>query len=244
MANVAALLAAIAALITAVTPLAVHWSKQRALKKRREEALRKQQPPPPLPVAGTATATVSKVSLVFLPIFAATSLFLFIRPDRQWNEAGPRPVVSTAAPAEATNSPSPPTVSPSPSPACDRPLYISRPAAGTAVDGGDGVSLDGTACNLDRRVGWLFELDTEDHYYYLAGEAPIVTSDGAWSYVDAPIGDPGDNRKRYTLTLILADPVCNAALAGAPLIDGDRKLKTFPPTCLVSQTVDVYVSNR
>ena len=66
---------------------------------------------------------------------------------------------------------------------------------------------------------------------------------GAWHFADTPIGDPGDNRKEYIITLVAASPACNQALLVAPAIGGDYKMRNFPAGCHVVAQRVVFVTN-
>jgi hypothetical protein len=61
-------------------------------------------------------------------------------------------------------------------------------------------------------------------------------------YIDAPLGDEGDRCKPYTFTLVLANAACDAALANAPKIGGDRKTKSFPAACVIAGKIEVLVT--
>lgn len=108
--------------------------------------------------------------------------------------------------------------------------------------------IKGTACGLGRDSGWLFDFDSEDGYYYddFGGSTPTpvvqASQTGSWEFPDSPIGDPSDQDKRYTITLVLASPACDKYLRSAPQIDGDYKLRAFPAGCSIVQKVDVYVT--
>jgi hypothetical protein len=73
------------------------------------------------------------------------------------------------------------------------------------------------ACRLGNDSGWLFDHDSQDGYYYddYNGNTPIAvvssSMNGSWYFDDSPIGDPGDNHKLYSITLVLASPACNKA---------------------------------
>jgi hypothetical protein len=139
---------------------------------------------------------------------------------------------------------------PPPQPGCAKKLAITSPIQGAFIaDGDSGVVIRGQACDLSSESGWLFELDSQDGYYYddynTDKPTPVVPEgfNGSWSFDDSPIGDSGDSRKLYTLTLVLASPTCDKALRAIPSIDGDYKMRAFPAICKVESSVEVYVSS-
>jgi hypothetical protein len=137
-------------------------------------------------------------------------------------------------------------------PTCVAKLRITSPAEDSVIaKGADGVSISGTACGLSSDSGWLFDFDTEDGYYYDFGgtvPGPVVqrSQSGIWKFSDSPIGNQGDQNKHYVITLVLAPPECDNYLRTAPQIEGDYKLRSFPPRagCIIAGKVDVYVTNQ
>ncbi len=154
----------------------------------------------------------------------------------------PSPEGSDSAAVPLPGSPSPSASSSSPAP-CAPSLTMTSPVADRAVQGATGVVISGTAQCLGDFTGWLFELDSEDHYYYAIGDDGLsITSDGPWSVADFPIGGPGDHQKQYTITLLLASPQCAAALEALPVIDGDRKHRRHPTGCTEVAAIPIRVS--
>jgi hypothetical protein len=161
---------------------------------------------------------------------------------------------TTSAPGSSSTSPSflSPPASPSPtsSPTCLAKLHIDKPAEGAVIPNGNRMApIVGTACDLGSDSGWLFDFDPEDGYYYddYTGSTPAPAvqppRSGLWQFPDAPIGSSGDQNNLYTITLVLASPSCDKSLRSEPLIEGNYKIKYFPPGCTVVQKVDVYVTN-
>lgn len=155
----------------------------------------------------------------------------------------------------ATSSASPPRVSPSSaavSPAartsasaCTTKLRITSPAGGTKISGPQGVLIKGRSCDLVNDDGWLFDFDYHDHYYhedYSQSPGPVILSDGSWTFLDQPVGSKGDKDVPYSVTLMLADQQCNAALLAAKPVGGDYRFKAFPVGCRIVDSRNVYVT--
>lgn len=152
---------------------------------------------------------------------------------------------STPSRAPASTNPPFPTAS-----TCPSKLSLTGPAEDTSFTSGSNkaLSITGTACNLGGDTGWLFDYDSDDHYYYddYNGNAPAAavpaSQSGTWTYPDGGIGDSGDQNKPYTITLVLASPSCAKRLLTAPAIDGDHKWKSLPAGCTVVGIRHVYVT--
>jgi hypothetical protein len=132
---------------------------------------------------------------------------------------------------------------------CSAKLRITAPAEGAIIsNGANGILVQGTACDLGSASRWLFDFDPQDGYYYddYNGKTPtaVVPSSlrGTWAFDDSPIGDPGDQNKRYVITLVLARPSCDRSLLAEPPIDGDYSVRTLPAGCSIVDQVDVYVA--
>ncbi|MEW9533844.1 hypothetical protein [Microbispora sp. NPDC049125] len=155
-------------------------------------------------------------------------------------------VVAAAAISAALTSsdepsrPTPSQVTGSPPSDCHPKIKIkTRP--GQKISGPDGIRLTGTACGLGDEYGWLFDFDPYDGYYYRAGEGPVVTENGPWSFHDAPIGDPGDRGKLYSLTLVRASKECSdAILRQSPDGAGNVKYRAFPKGCSIDASITVF----
>ena len=149
-----------------------------------------------------------------------------------------------SAPITSMKSPS------STSSGCQGMLTITGPPEDASITSGSDKTfyITGTACGLRGDTGWLFDYDSDDHYYYddYNGTVPTAavraTQSGNWKFPDVGIGDSGDQNKLYTITLVLASPLCAQRLRTAPPVDGDYKWKTFPAGCTVSGMRDVYVT--
>jgi hypothetical protein len=133
---------------------------------------------------------------------------------------------------------------------CPQILTITSPSAGQHVDGAQGVEVTGKSCSMGESTGWLFDYDTNDEHYYMDypvnspdNAAPIIVSNGGWSYDDAPIGSPGDRDQTYGITVVLASSTCTKKLESAkPDAQGDIRYTSFPSGCMVETTVDVEVT--
>jgi hypothetical protein len=133
---------------------------------------------------------------------------------------------------------------------CPVNLTITSPSAGQAVDGAEGIEVVGKSCGMSGSTGWLFDYDLSDEHYYMDypvsspnNAAPIIVSNGGWSYNDSPIGSPGDVNQTYGITVVLASPPCTKELESAkPDASGDIIFKTFPSGCKIEDAVDVEVT--
>lgn len=155
---------------------------------------------------------------------------------------------ATSSAGSPRRSPSSATVSPSArksGSACTRKLRITSPADGMKVSGVQGVLIKGQACGLVNDDGWLFDFDYHDHYYhedYSQSPGPIILGDGSWSFQDQPVGSKGDRHVPYSVTLVLANQQCNAALLAARPVGGDYRFRMFPHGCQVADSRNVYVT--
>jgi hypothetical protein len=133
---------------------------------------------------------------------------------------------------------------------CTSMLSLTGPSEDSSFTSGKNKALPitGIACDLGNDTGWLFDYDSDDHYYYddYNGNSPVAavpaSHSGGWEYPDGGIGDSGDQRKPYTITLVLATPSCAKQLLTTSPIDGDYKWKAFPRGCTVAGKRDVYVT--
>jgi hypothetical protein len=129
---------------------------------------------------------------------------------------------------------------------CHQKLEITAPASGEEVAGPRGAIIKGKACNLHQDTGWLFDYDHSDHTYYEDYDqvpGPLVTRNGNWAFSDQPMGNEGDDRETYTVTLIQASAACSRILqALKPDQDDTVRLTRLPSSCRVADTTDVIVS--
>jgi hypothetical protein len=131
----------------------------------------------------------------------------------------------------------------------DRCLRITAPAEDVYIpNGAKGILVQGTACDLGSDSGWLFDFDPEAGYYYddynglIPSPVVLPSKTGSWKYLDIPIGDPGDQNKRYIITLVLASPSCARELETEPPIDGAYEVRAMPTGCIVVDDVAVHVT--
>ena len=129
---------------------------------------------------------------------------------------------------------------------CPRGAKISAPQAGQHVAGLKGVEVKGLACGL--RSGesiWMVEFDAYDGNYYLVynpdvGVHPVLSGNGSFAMEDQPIGDPGDDNKTYTISVILASKQCSTAIMAKRIDkDGNYTFKPLPAGCVVADQVDI-----
>lgn len=121
-------------------------------------------------------------------------------------------------------------------------LRITYPPSGKQVNGRKGVLVKGTASGLaSGESGWLF--DSNPNYSYFsedynpdAGQIPVVTGNYPWSFLDMPIGNPGDKGTTYTLVIVRASSACSKVLAKHA---GFRRL---PPGCHIDDATDIIVT--
>ena len=143
--------------------------------------------------------------------------------------------------SNSNNSSPPPTGAPS----CTSKLRITSPPDGKKISGPIGVLVEGQACGLVKENGWLFNYDYGDKYYhedYIQRSGPIILTNGRWSSPDRPVGSKGDQGVPYLVTLVLANQQCNASLLAIKPVDGDYRLRTFPPGCRIVGKRNVYVT--
>lgn len=85
--------------------------------------------------------------------------------------------------------------------------------------GSKGVLVKGTASGLTSgESGWLFDSNPNLSYFSedynpTAGQIPVVAGNYNWSFLDVPIGVPGDKGRTYTLVIVKASPACSKILA-------------------------------
>ncbi|MCM2417736.1 hypothetical protein [Streptomyces sp. RKAG293] len=124
-------------------------------------------------------------------------------------------------------------------------MRIVSPVSGSQVDGARGVRIEGDACGLSNESAWLFDYDYGSKSYYEDygdSPGPIVSRNGKWTFINSPIGNKGDDRVKYTLTLVLASPDCNGKLRAIKPDGTEYSISEMPPGCVIAQGVDVYVT--
>jgi hypothetical protein len=187
-------------------------------------------------VTGAFTLTTTELGKAFTPsTSSATASATFKSPTP--SPTASRTPIFTEAPS--------PTAS-----TCPSKLTLTGPPEDVSFTSGNNkaLSITGTSCELGGDTGWLFDYDSDDHYYYddYPGDLPSVavptSHSGVWTYSDDGIGDSGDRNKLYTVTLVLASPSCAKHLLMSPPIDGDYKWKAFPAGCQIVGRRDVYVT--
>ncbi len=153
-------------------------------------------------------ALITTTGLVLVGLTPIAVAEIQARPSSPAPAPDGQPVVSTPASSPVVPTP----VVTTPPPCGGKKIQITSPKDETAVTGRKGVLVKFAACNLDKGfTGWLFDYDPEDQTYYMSEPEP-VTGNGTFAVTDAPIGDPGDDRKVYKLAVVLADPACTTLL--------------------------------
>lgn len=201
--------------------------------------LRKSQANVPWRSGFTALFRIIEVTAAITTVFAFFGVHVPV--DQNNPPVAAQKSISPASTGAASTTSASSTTTP---PACKKKMRITRPLDQAKVSGPDGVLVRGEACDLNGEHGWLFDYDPEDQYYYGTNPGPIVQRNGKWSYHDEPIGDPGDNNKVYTLTLVKASKTCNYKLGRIKRDrDGNVKVKAFPSSCEIVDERDILVSH-
>jgi hypothetical protein len=126
---------------------------------------------------------------------------------------------------------------------CDRKFEFKAPVTGQPINGMAGVVVIGKTCgyNAEDDHGWLFDFDPEDQTYYSVSDQPLGGRE--WALFNGPIGDPGDERKRYALVVFQANEACNQALlAKIKEGEGETNFKQPPVGCTEQDRRDIIVS--
>jgi hypothetical protein len=126
---------------------------------------------------------------------------------------------------------------------CDRKFEFRAPVTGQPISGNTGVVVIGKTCGYDAREdhGWLFDFDPEDGTYYSVSDRPLGGRE--WALFDGPLGDPGDNRKKYSLVVFQADESCNRTLLEQIAKgDGETAFQQPPAGCTEEDRRDIIVS--
>ncbi|MEV6236132.1 hypothetical protein [Lentzea sp. NPDC051838] len=171
-------------------------------------------------------AIIAAVGAVVAAVLAAVSAIVVAYINK--------PATSASTPV---SSPTSPSVSATPAstfaiPAeCDGKFGITRPADMTKISASGGAEFAGTAC--DGEQIWLLDHDPTDGYYYQVNAEPLVIAAGAWRFVNAPIGNPGDRRGTvYPVVVLRATTSCSEALKNMKADgEGTVKFTPLPTTC-------------
>ncbi len=146
----------------------------------------------------------------------------------------------------------PPHSTPVPTPACVKRAAITTPTTGAEIDGIQGVKVGGTVCGLGAEESvWLFDFDPYDQNYYLVydpevgPQAVADSNDTEFAMLDQPIGDPGDQRKKYVITAVVATAACADELRKKkPDGEGNYVFHPLPPTCEIRDQRQIFESQR
>ena len=152
------------------------------------------------------------------------------------------PGVSITSSSDSTSPGSTGALSSSNARAAQTGLRITYPTPGSIVLGSKGVMVKGTASGLKAgESGWLFDsnsslTDFNEDYNPEVGQEPVVAGNYRWSFLDVPIGVPGDNGQTYTLVIVRASPACSKIL-------GQRTEFTRLPTgCHIDDETEIIVN--
>ncbi|WP_154677190.1 hypothetical protein [Parafrankia discariae] len=164
-------------------------------------------------------------------------IYLADSPSRAASEKNPPTTGPTWTP---TATPSPTvtgTASPMPPPSTSPPIItVAAPLNGTEISGAEGVVISGTAQNLGDSTIWIFDfaLDADGkRVFYRNNDIPLEVAEGAWSFIDRPIGggtsDIGNN---FKISIVEASKECTEILRNAkPNPDGDVVFSSLPAGC-------------
>ncbi|WP_430784098.1 hypothetical protein [Actinoplanes sp. G11-F43] len=126
---------------------------------------------------------------------------------------------------------------------CDRTFELRVPVTGQSIEGRTGVVMTGRTCGFEpgEHHGWIFDFDPEDGTYYSVSAEPIESRE--WALVNGPIGNRGDNRKRYALVVFAADATCNRTLLDMIRQgDGETSFTRVPAGCREDDRRDIIVT--
>lgn len=132
---------------------------------------------------------------------------------------------------------------------CNQKLRLLSPSLGQGVQGLVGVKVRVAACGISRADEvWIVEQDPFDGNYYVVydpnvGPKAVGEGAGTFAILDQPIGDPGDDHKRYVIMALLADSSCNRFLKTLkPDSEENYHFKTLPSHCLVGDQTTILES--
>jgi hypothetical protein len=90
--------------------------------------------------------------------------------------------------------------------------------------------------------GWIFDHDLNSGGYYRDTDQPLVTN-GISTFLDKPLGNPGDRNVKYEVVLVSGNGACNSAISAMkPDSDNVYYTQQLPGTCSIVDSVDVYVT--
>jgi hypothetical protein len=115
-------------------------------------------------------------------------------------------------------------------------VAIIRPAAGSMIQAGEGIPVDGTVTGLapEERLWIILRSDPGTNgLYYLAQNNPVAYRDGAWQLVSKPTSDNSNKGHNITLIALQADSLCDDVLSTLPSDDNGRvSLPAIPDGCM------------
>lgn len=115
-------------------------------------------------------------------------------------------------------------------------VTIIRPAAGSVIQAGEGIPVDGTVTGLapEDRLWIILRSDPGTNgLYYLAQNSPAAYRDGAWQLASKPTVDHSSKGRNITLIALQADSSCDDVLSTLPSGDNGRvSLPAIPDGCV------------
>lgn len=117
-------------------------------------------------------------------------------------------------------------------------VAITSPGDGHAISVAEGAQIQGSATELtaDESV-WLLDHDPSGGIYYKVNEEPIPIRNGAWSFVDKPIGSKSDPvGTQYYVVAVKASKDCARTIQSTkPDATGAAVLVGLPAGCSASE---------
>ena len=114
-------------------------------------------------------------------------------------------------------------------------VAIIRPAAGSVIQAGEGIPVNGTVTGLapEDRLWIILRSDPDTSgLYYLAQNSPAAYRDGTWRLVSKLTGDNSSKGHNITLIALQADILCDDVLSTLPSDDNGRvSLPAVPDGC-------------
>lgn len=115
-------------------------------------------------------------------------------------------------------------------------VAITRPAAGSVMQAGEDLPVDGTVAGLPSgdRLWIILRSDPDpDGLYYLAQDRPVAYHDGTWQLASKPTGNIVSKGHNITLIALQADSSCDDILFTLPSDDNGRlSLPAIPDGCV------------